>query len=98
MLSLLYLFMFWMRRDRLDVTKHEDLSKAAALYVRAHALDDLCACEDLASLAGPDCAILGSPSVQALLVRILIYVYDRDGLCSFFWLWWILCWAYERAS
>ncbi|PLB51446.1 hypothetical protein P170DRAFT_487283 [Aspergillus steynii IBT 23096] len=84
MLSFLYLYMFWMRRDRLDVTKLEDLSRTIMLYVRAHGLDDLCASEDLASLTGNSCTSLESPPDQALLARILVYLYDRDGFCGFF--------------
>ncbi|KAH8429219.1 Zn(II)2Cys6 transcription factor domain-containing protein [Aspergillus melleus] len=84
MLSFLYLYMFWMRRDRLDPMKLEDLSESVKLYVRAHELDELCASEDLASLTGTNCTSLASPPDQALLARILVYLYDRDGFCSFF--------------
>ncbi|KAK1142941.1 hypothetical protein N8T08_007182 [Aspergillus melleus] len=84
MLSFLYLYMFWMRRDRLDPMKLEDLSESVMLYVRAHELGELCASEDLASLTGTNCTSLASPPDQALLARILVYLYDRDGFCNFF--------------
>lgn len=84
MLSFLYLYMFWMRRDRLDVTKLEDLSRTIVLYVLAHGLDEYCSSEDLVLLTGERTTSTLSLCDQALLARILVYLYDRDGFCGFF--------------
>ncbi|KAM5385526.1 hypothetical protein ACJZ2D_000725 [Fusarium nematophilum] len=76
MLSFLYLYMFWMRRDPLDVQRLRELSSAVLIYVKRHALDEMCA-------YGTPNAGLSSLNV-ALLSRMLTYIYDRDVFCGFF--------------
>ena len=79
MLSLLYMYMFWMRRDRLTPSRLRALSSTILAYVRLYGIDGLCTDEDLAfaphHVNVPD---------KVLLSRVFIYLYDRDGFCSFF--------------
>ncbi|KAL2840758.1 hypothetical protein BJX68DRAFT_185014 [Aspergillus pseudodeflectus] len=79
MLSFLYMYMFWMRRDRLDPMKLKDLSRAVLAYVRTYGLDTLCASDDVGTCSG-----MITASEQVLLARVIIYLYDRDGFCCFF--------------
>ncbi|OGE55477.1 hypothetical protein PENARI_c004G09897 [Penicillium arizonense] len=72
MLSFLYMYMFWMRRNPLNLQKLRELSASVLTYVKSYNLDEMCA--DSSSLA-PD---------ALLLSRILTYLYDRDGFCGFF--------------
>ncbi|RMJ16500.1 hypothetical protein CDV36_003834 [Fusarium kuroshium] len=74
MLSFLYLYMFWMRRHPFDVSRLKELSASVLVYVRAFALDELCA------NGAPDTGI----SEPVILSRILTYIYDRDVFCGFF--------------
>jgi hypothetical protein len=72
MLSFLYMYMFWMRIPPLNSQSLCQLSVSVLAYVKTHSLYELCA---------------GSGSLSAdtvLLSRILTYLYDRDGFCSFF--------------
>ncbi|KAL3446698.1 hypothetical protein BJX65DRAFT_113684 [Aspergillus insuetus] len=78
-LSFLYMYMFWMRRDRLDPMKLTDLSRAVLAYVRTYGLDTLCASDDVGTCGG-----MITTSEQVLLARVIIYLYDRDGFCCFF--------------
>ncbi|KAI1050706.1 hypothetical protein LB507_009349 [Fusarium sp. FIESC RH6] len=71
MLSFLYLYMFWMRRDPFDVERLGELSCSALAYVTMFSLDEMCA----GSQAG---------SESSTLARILTYIYDRDVFCGFF--------------
>jgi hypothetical protein len=75
MIVFLYLYMFWMRRDGLDIAKLSELSSVVLLYVKRFALDDMCA--ESTSGALPD-------SQSALLSLIMTYIYDRDVFCGFF--------------
>ncbi|KAJ6068608.1 hypothetical protein N7499_010495 [Penicillium canescens] len=72
MLSFLYMYMFWMRRNPFNLQKLRELSASVLTYVKSYNLDELCA--GSSSLA-PD---------ALLLSRILTYLYDRDGFCGFF--------------
>ncbi|KAJ5989969.1 hypothetical protein N7522_010176 [Penicillium canescens] len=72
MLSYLYMYMFWMRRNPFNLQKLRELSASVLTYVKSYNLDELCA--GSSSLA-PD---------ALLLSRILTYLYDRDGFCGFF--------------
>ncbi|KAL4932258.1 Zn(II)2Cys6 transcription factor [Aspergillus undulatus] len=84
-LSFLYMYMFWMRRDHFNPTKLKDLSRAVLSHVRTYGLDTLCASDDVLSLNGESaCDGVITPSEQVLLARIITYLYDRDGFCSFF--------------
>ncbi|KAL2807650.1 hypothetical protein BJX63DRAFT_64474 [Aspergillus granulosus] len=86
MLSFLYLYMFWMRRDRLDPMKLKDLSRAVLAYIRTYRLDSLCASDDVFSdgeATGNQGGLI-TVSEQVLLARVIIYLYDRDGFCCFF--------------
>lgn len=74
MLSFLYLYMFWMRRHPFDVQRLRELSASALVYVRAFALDELCASGTSDS----------GTSEPVILSRILTYIYDRDVFCGFF--------------
>ncbi|KAF5011074.1 hypothetical protein FDECE_2813 [Fusarium decemcellulare] len=78
MLSFLYLYMFWMRRDPLHVSRVRELSASVLAYVKAFALDDLCAS---ATVPSTDRSALYEPT---MLSRILTYIYDRDVFCGFF--------------
>jgi hypothetical protein len=74
MLSFLYLYMFWMRRDPFDVTRLRELSCSILAYVTTFSLDEMCA----SSTHG------GGMSEPVTLSRILTYIYDRDVFCGFF--------------
>lgn len=74
MLSFLYLYMFWMRRRPFDVQRLRELSASVLVYVRAFALDELCA-------SGTSD---GETSEPVILSRILTYIYDRDVFCGFY--------------
>ncbi|KAF4470370.1 hypothetical protein FALBO_2729 [Fusarium albosuccineum] len=78
MLSFLYLYMFWMRRDPLHVSRVRELSASVLAYIRAFTLDDLCAS---ATVPSTDSSALYEPT---MLSRILTYIYDRDVFCGFF--------------
>ncbi|KAL3455249.1 hypothetical protein BJX64DRAFT_77567 [Aspergillus heterothallicus] len=86
MMSFLYMFMFWMRKDRLDSMKLKDLSRAVLAYVRTYGLDTLCASDDVISggHSTGSCDGIPTASEQALLARLIIYLSDRDGFCCFF--------------
>ncbi|KAJ5085196.1 hypothetical protein N7532_009967 [Penicillium argentinense] len=71
MISFLYLFMFWIRRDPLDMSRLRELSTFILVYVKSFGLDDLCA-------GG------STQSENVILSRILTYIYDRDVFCGFF--------------
>ncbi|QPC73346.1 hypothetical protein HYE68_004098 [Fusarium pseudograminearum] len=74
MLSFLYLYMFWMRRDPFDVSKLRELSSSILAYVTTFSLDEMCA----------NSANCGGTSEPVTLSRILTYIYDRDVFCGFF--------------
>ncbi|GKU07220.1 zn 2cys6 transcription factor [Fusarium langsethiae] len=74
MLSFLYLYMFWMRRDPFDVLKLRELSSSILAYVTTFSLDEMCA----------NSANSGGTSEPVTLSRILTYIYDRDVFCGFF--------------
>ncbi|KAL4882036.1 hypothetical protein BJY04DRAFT_187924 [Aspergillus karnatakaensis] len=78
------MYMFWMRRDRLDPTKLRDLSRAVVAHVRTYGLDTRCASDDV--LSYDENTYIGTITVseQVLLARIIAYLYDRDGFCCFF--------------
>ncbi|KAL4937136.1 hypothetical protein BDV06DRAFT_232784 [Aspergillus oleicola] len=82
MLSFLYMYMFWMRRDHLNPAKLRDLSKAVLAHVQTYRLDTLCASDDVLSFSESSGVITASE--QVVLARIMTYLYDRDGFCSFF--------------
>ncbi|KAL2852396.1 hypothetical protein BJY01DRAFT_259958 [Aspergillus pseudoustus] len=86
MLSFLYMYMFWMRRDRLDPMKLKNLSRAVLAYIQTYGLDALCACDDVLpdGEATGACRGTTTASEQVLLARVIIYLYDRDGFCCFF--------------
>ncbi|CAG7564444.1 unnamed protein product [Fusarium equiseti] len=71
MLSFLYLYMFWMRRDPFDVERLGELSCSALAYVTMFSLDEMCAASE-------------GTSETSTLSRILTYIYDRDVFCGFF--------------
>ncbi|KAJ5415172.1 hypothetical protein N7465_003867 [Penicillium sp. CMV-2018d] len=72
MLSFLYMYMFWMRIPPLNAQNLCQLSVSVLTYVKSHGLYELCA----------NSVSLSADTV--LLSRILTYLYDRDGFCSFF--------------
>ncbi|KAF4964892.1 hypothetical protein FSARC_7237 [Fusarium sarcochroum] len=74
MLSFLYLYMFWMRRDPFDVSRLRELSSSVLAYVTTFSLDELCA--NTTGDAGA--------SEPVTLSRTLTYIYDRDVFCGFF--------------
>ncbi|KAF9890764.1 hypothetical protein FE257_005633 [Aspergillus nanangensis] len=85
MLSFLYMYLFWMRRSRLDPIKIRALSKIVYVYMRDSDLNDLCSLREPPlplTHSYPGLAI--ATSDQILLARTIIYLYDRDGFCSFF--------------
>ncbi|KAL5336809.1 hypothetical protein BJX70DRAFT_389730 [Aspergillus crustosus] len=84
MLSFLYMYMFWMRRDHLDPIKLRELSRAVLVHVRTYGLDTLCASDDVLSYGEDTCIAAITVSEQVLLARIMAYLYDRDGFCCFF--------------
>ncbi|KAL3438494.1 hypothetical protein BDV09DRAFT_182754 [Aspergillus tetrazonus] len=83
MLSFLYMYMFWMRRDHLDPFKLQDLSRAVLVHIRTYGLDTLCASDDVLSLESTSAGVT-TVSEQVMLARIITYLYDRDGFCCFF--------------
>ncbi|KAF4344531.1 hypothetical protein FBEOM_1499 [Fusarium beomiforme] len=74
MLSYLYLYMFWMRRDPLQVERLRELSTSILAYVTTFSLDEVCA--NSTGTTGT--------SEPVTLSRILTYIYDRDVFCGFF--------------
>lgn len=84
MISFLYMYMFWMRRDHFDSNKLGDLSRVVLAYIRTYGLDTLCASDDLLSFDNTICGSVITVSEQVLLARIIAYLYDRDGFCCFF--------------
>ncbi|KAI9375281.1 hypothetical protein BJX61DRAFT_531697 [Aspergillus egyptiacus] len=82
LLSFLYMYMFRMRRDRLDPIRLRDLSRAVFVYIRTYGLDTLCARDDV--LSYDETGGMITVSEQVLLARVIIYLYDRDGFCCFF--------------
>ncbi|KAF4953956.1 hypothetical protein FGADI_5605 [Fusarium gaditjirri] len=74
MLSFLYIYMFWMRRDPLQVERLRELSISILAYVTTFSLDEVCA--NSSGRAGT--------SEPVTLSRILTYIYDRDVFCGFF--------------
>ncbi|KAM0504727.1 hypothetical protein ACHAP8_002113 [Fusarium lateritium] len=74
MLSFLYLYMFWMRRDPFDISKLRELSSSILAYVTTFSLDEMCATSTNS----------GGTSEPVTLSRILTYIYDRDVFCGFF--------------
>lgn len=84
MISFLYMYLFWMRRDRFDSNKLGDLSRTVLAYTRTYGLDTLCASDDLLSFDNTICGGGMTISEQVLLARIIAYLYDRDGFCCFF--------------
>ncbi|KAJ5252656.1 hypothetical protein N7489_003066 [Penicillium chrysogenum] len=72
MLSFLYMYMFWMRIPPLNAQSLCQLSVSVLTYVKSHRLYELCAGSETSS------------ADTVLLSRILTYLYDRDGFCSFF--------------
>ncbi|KAL4735706.1 hypothetical protein BDV11DRAFT_211812 [Aspergillus similis] len=83
MLSFLYMYMFWMRREHLDPPKLKDMSRAVLVHIRTYGLDTLCASDDVLSLSSASAGVI-TVSEQVLLARIITYLYDRDGFCCFF--------------
>ncbi|KAJ5979557.1 hypothetical protein N7481_006855 [Penicillium waksmanii] len=71
MLSMLYIYMFWLRVLPLNYQKLRGLSLFVCSYVKSFDLDGLCASSS---------SLLDT----TLLSRILTYLYDRDGFCAFF--------------
>ncbi|KAL4960455.1 Zn(II)2Cys6 transcription factor domain-containing protein [Aspergillus stella-maris] len=82
MLSFLYMYMFWMRRDHFNPAKLRDLGRAVLAHVQTYGLDTLCASDDVLSSSEGDGVVTASE--QVVLARIMTYLYDRDGFCSFF--------------
>ncbi|KAL4808354.1 hypothetical protein BDV18DRAFT_158455 [Aspergillus unguis] len=82
MLSFLYMYMFWMRREHLDPTKLRDLGRAVLSHVQTYRLDTLCASDDV--LWSESSSGVITASEQVLLARIITYLHDRDGFCAFF--------------
>jgi hypothetical protein len=78
MLSYLYLYHFWLRRDQWNLQKLQDLSMSILLYVKTWALDEAC------SLAYRQSSVAGHHSVEyGLVAKILTYLFDRDGFCAY---------------
>ncbi|KAE8398935.1 hypothetical protein BDV37DRAFT_288086 [Aspergillus pseudonomiae] len=83
MLSFLYMYMFWMRRDQPVPQKVRELSQTVVNYVRTHKVDEFCINDGVNLFPEAFAAGLLIPG-QVLLARIFTYLYDRDGFCSFF--------------
>ncbi|PYI27668.1 hypothetical protein BP00DRAFT_352793, partial [Aspergillus indologenus CBS 114.80] len=81
LLSFLYIFMFWMRRERLSPLKLRALSATVLAYIREFDLLHVCSSDKIHSLPEPN---TNTVPYKVLLSRVLIYLYDRDGFCSFF--------------
>ena len=83
MLSFLYMYMFWMRRDKPAPQKLRELSRTVVEYMQTYKVDELCTKDDVNLFPETFAAGLLIPD-QVLLARIFTYLYDRDGFCSFF--------------
>ncbi|PYI23966.1 hypothetical protein BO99DRAFT_457810 [Aspergillus violaceofuscus CBS 115571] len=81
LLSFLYIFMFWMRREQLSPLKLRALSATVLAYIREFDLLQVCTSDEIHSLPKPS---TNTVPYKVLLSRVLIYLYDRDGFCSFF--------------
>ncbi|KAH8669161.1 hypothetical protein BX600DRAFT_461297 [Xylariales sp. PMI_506] len=87
MLSFLYMYMFWMRRDPYNHSILRELSGSVLMYIKTFELDELCTSEPITSTnESNNCSRQGAAYAadHALLSRILTYLYDRDGFCYFF--------------
>lgn len=84
MLSFLYIYLFWMRRSRIDSRKLHQISRTICNYVQLYTLDTVCSLGELLPPITNLPELAMTVSDQILLSRILIYLYDRDGLCCFF--------------
>lgn len=87
LISFLYMYMFWMRRNTVYPQRLRQISKGVLTYVTTHDVLSLCAraaFESLSSNLSGDTADERTQNDCALLARILIYLYDRDVYCSFF--------------
>ncbi|RAK98161.1 Zn(II)2Cys6 transcription factor domain-containing protein [Aspergillus ibericus CBS 121593] len=80
MLSFLYMYMFWMRRDRLAPLRFQALSSTVLAYVRLYGINRLCTNEEIVSTSDN----INAVPENVLLCRVFSYLYDRDGFCSFF--------------
>ncbi|KPI34759.1 uncharacterized protein AB675_10 [Cyphellophora attinorum] len=76
MLTYLYLFQFWLRRERWFAKELQDLSMSVLLYVKAFSLDEICGAAD------DDCTSQDAIE-KALVSRVLCYLFDRDGFAAF---------------
>ncbi|GES57249.1 hypothetical protein ATEIFO6365_0001053600 [Aspergillus terreus] len=84
MLSFLYIYSFWMRRSRIDSLKLHQISRTICNYVQRYTLDTVCSLGELLPPITNLPELAMTVSDQILLARILVYLYDRDGLCCFF--------------
>lgn len=80
MLSFLYIYHFWLRRPAWNSQKLFTLSTAILIYVKRNDLDKMCAIQDVSALGRQSGS---SSSTAAILSRILVYLFDRDGFCAF---------------
>jgi hypothetical protein len=76
MLTYLYLFQFWLRREKWFAGRLQDLSMSILVYVKAFGLDEVCG--STATKSNPEDA-----TTLALIARILCYLFDRDGFAAF---------------
>ncbi|KAL5364533.1 hypothetical protein BJX96DRAFT_168359 [Aspergillus floccosus] len=84
MLSFLYIYLFWMRGSRIESRKLHQISRTICNYVQLYTLDAVCSLGELLPPITNLPELAMTISDQILLARILIYLYDRDGLCYFF--------------
>jgi hypothetical protein len=87
LISFLYMYMFWMRRDTVYPQSLKQISRGVLTYVTTHDAVSICGRIAYKSLSSNLSGNASEENVQtdsALFARILIYLYDRDVYCAFY--------------
>lgn len=87
LISFLYMYMFWMRRDTVYPQRLKQISKGVLTYVTTHDVVSICGRVTYKSFSSNLSGNVSEENAQtdsALLARILIYIYDRDVYCAFY--------------
>ncbi|KAH8687310.1 hypothetical protein BGZ60DRAFT_5713 [Tricladium varicosporioides] len=85
--SFLYMYMFWMRRDKVYPQRLRQISQGVLNYVKTHNVISLCldgGYANLSSNLSRKTSLETSKPDSAFIARLLIYLYDRDVYCAFY--------------
>jgi hypothetical protein len=90
MMSFLYMYVFWIRRDPVQVKRLKPLSRSVCSYIKGVGLDTILKCNRqsettwLVSHSSPNHELEDQAPDETILSRLLVYIYDRDVYCSFY--------------